>query len=191
MKKRKIIVAVTGASGSIYADVLLKKLKELEGQVSDVAIVFSTNALDIWQYEMGKSFEVAPPFKLYQNKDFFAPFASGSSDFDTMVICPCSMGVLGRIAHGFSDDLVSRAADVILKERRKLVLVLRETPYSLIHIENMKLVTLAGGTICPATPSFYSKPETIAQVAATVVDRVLSLAGFEIDSFRWGGNFSD
>jgi 4-hydroxy-3-polyprenylbenzoate decarboxylase len=98
------------------------------------------------------------------------------------------MGVLGRIANGVSDDLISRAADVMLKERRKLVLVLRETPYSLIHIENMKTVTLSGGIICPASPSFYSRPKTIEELAETVVDRVLTLAGFETDGFRWGDN---
>jgi 4-hydroxy-3-polyprenylbenzoate decarboxylase len=185
-KKYKIIVAVTGASGAVYADILLRKLKDLENQVSEVAVVFSTNALDIWQYEIGKSFEAKLPFKIYKNKDFYAPFASGSSDFDTMIACPCSMGVLGRIAHGVSDDLITRAADVILKERRQLILVLRETPYSLVHIENMKLVTLAGGIICPATPSFYSRPKTIGELAETVVDRVLNLVGFEIDSYRWG-----
>lgn len=185
-KKHKIIVAVTGASGALYADILLHKLKDLENQVSEVAVVFSANALDIWHYEIGKSFEASLPFKTYQNKDFYAPFASGSSDFDTMIACPCSMGVLGRIAHGVSDDLITRAADVMLKERRRLILVLRETPYNLVHIENMKLVTLAGGIICPATPSFYSRPKTIGQLAETVVDRVLNLAGFEIESYKWG-----
>jgi len=96
------------------------------------------------------------------------------------------MGTLGRIAAGVSNDLISRAADVILKERRKLICVIRDTPYNLIHIRNMETVTLAGGIICPATPSFYSKPSTIEQVAATVVDRVLDLAGFDIKTFRWG-----
>jgi 4-hydroxy-3-polyprenylbenzoate decarboxylase len=96
------------------------------------------------------------------------------------------MGTLGRIATGISNDLISRAADVILKERRKLICVIRDTPYNLIHIRNMETVTLAGGIICPASPSFYSKPLTIEQVAATVVDRVLDIAGFDIKTFRWG-----
>ena len=96
------------------------------------------------------------------------------------------MGTLGRIASGISNDLITRAADVILKERRKLICVVRDTPYNLIHIRNMETVTLAGGIICPATPSFYSKPKTIEEVAATVVDRVLDLAGFDIATFRWG-----
>ena len=118
--------------------------------------------------------------------DFNAPFASGSGQFDTMIIIPCSMGTLGRIASGISNDLISRAADVILKERRKLICVVRDTPYNLIHIRNMETITLAGGIICPAAPSFYSKPTSIEQVAATVVDRVLDLAGFDIKTFRWG-----
>ena len=103
-----------------------------------------------------------------------------------MIIIPCSMGTLGRIAAGVSNDLITRAADVILKERRKLICVARETPYSLIHIRNMETVTLAGGIICPATPSFYNKPGSIEAVADTVVDRVLDLAGFDIKTFRWG-----
>ena len=105
-----------------------------------------------------------------------------------MIIAPCSMGTLGRIASGVSSDLITRAADVVLKERRKLICVVRDTPYNLIHIENMETVTLAGGIICPATPSFYSRPKTIDEVAATVVDRVIDLAGFDSKSFRWGSN---
>ena len=115
-----------------------------------------------------------------------APFASGSAGFDTMIVCPCSMGTLGRIASGVSDDLITRSADVILKERRKLILVVRETPYSLIHINNMKTVTEAGGIICPATPSFYSLPKTAEEIAGTVINRVIDLVGFENDSYRWG-----
>ena len=122
----------------------------------------------------------------YSQQDFNAPFASGSGQYDTMIIIPCSMGTLGRIASGISNDLISRAADVILKERRKLICVLRDTPYNLIHIRNMETITLAGGIICPATPSFYSKPTTIEEVAATVVDRVIDLAGLQNESYRWG-----
>ena len=115
-----------------------------------------------------------------------APFASGSAKFDTMIVCPCSMGLLGRVAAGISNDLTTRAADVIIKERRRLILVIRETPYSLIHIQNMKTVTEAGGIICPATPSFYSKPSTFEALAATVVDRVLDLTGLDHPAYRWG-----
>ncbi|MEN8116425.1 MAG: UbiX family flavin prenyltransferase [Bacteroidota bacterium] len=186
--KRKIVVAVTGASGAIFAKVLFDKLREIKDQVEEVGVIFSSNALDIWKYELDEEFVLVYPFHVYEKDDFYAPFASGSSKFDTLIICPCSMGTLGRIANGVSDDLVSRAADVMLKEKRKLILVPRETPYSLIHIENMKTVALAGGTICPATPSFYSKPQTVEQVAETVVERVLKLAGFDIGSFEWGNN---
>jgi 4-hydroxy-3-polyprenylbenzoate decarboxylase len=115
-----------------------------------------------------------------------APFASGSARYDTMIIIPCSMGTLARIATGISTDLITRAADVILKEKRKLICVIRDMPYNLIHIRNMETITLAGGIICPATPSFYSKPATIQAVASTVVDRVIDLAGFNSKSFRWG-----
>jgi 4-hydroxy-3-polyprenylbenzoate decarboxylase len=103
-----------------------------------------------------------------------------------MIIVPCSMGTLARIASGISNDLITRAADVILKERRKLICVVRDTPYNLVHIRNMESVTLAGGIICPATPSFYSKPKTLEEVAATVTDRVLDLAGLDVNTFRWG-----
>jgi len=186
MMKRKIVVSVTGASGAIYANVLFRKLSEIKKHLAEVAVIFSANAREIWDYELKESFEVASPFRLYEMNDFDAPFASGSSCFDTLIICPCSMGTLGRIAHGISDDLISRTADVILKERRKLIAVPRETPFSLIHLENMKSVTLAGGIICPAIPSFYSKPETLEEAVETVVDRILILAGFNIDSFQWG-----
>jgi 4-hydroxy-3-polyprenylbenzoate decarboxylase len=124
--------------------------------------------------------------KFYGTKDFTAPFASGSGQYKTMITIPCSMGTLGRIASGISNDLITRAADVILKERRKLICVVRDTPFNLIHIRNMETITLAGGIICPASPSFYSKPKTLEEVAATVVDRVLDLAGFNISTFRWG-----
>jgi len=185
-KKRKIVVAVTGASGSIYASILFEKLRELKDQIEEVGVVFSSNALDIWKYELDEEFVLVFPFRVFEKDDFYAPFASGSSKYDTMIICPCSMGTLGRIASGVSDDLITRAADVMLKERRKLILVPRETPYSLIHLENMKTITLAGGIICPATPSFYSKPKTIEQVAETVIERILNLAGFDLASFEWG-----
>jgi len=187
-EKRKIVVAVTGASGAIYASVLFRKLREIKNQLDEVAVVFSSNARDIWNFELKESFDPVFPFHVYEKDDFYAPFASGSSNFDTLIVCPCSMGTLGRIAHGISDDLITRAADVVLKERRKLILVPRETPFSLIHIENMKTITLAGGIICPAIPSFYSKPETLEQAVETVVERILNLAGFNIDSFQWGNS---
>ncbi len=186
MKKRKIVVAVTGASGSIYAKVLFDKLKGLQDQLSEIGITMSDNAKDVWLHELGNTVYSDYDFRFFDKRDFTAPFASGSAGFDTMIVCPCSMGTLGRIASGVSDDLITRSADVILKERRKLILVVRETPYSLIHINNMKTVTEAGGIICPATPSFYSLPKTIEEVAGTVINRVIDLVGFENDSYRWG-----
>ncbi|HLO82583.1 MAG TPA: UbiX family flavin prenyltransferase [Chitinophagaceae bacterium] len=183
---RKLVLAVTGASGSIYFKLLLDKLSQLNGQWDQLAIVMSDNAREVWETELGNSDYKNYPFPIYNKNDFSAPFASGSGKFDTMIIVPCSMGTLGRIASGISNDLITRAADVVLKERRKLICVVRETPYNLVHIRNMETVTLAGGIICPATPSFYSKPQTVEEVAATVVDRVLDLAGFDIKTFRWG-----
>jgi 4-hydroxy-3-polyprenylbenzoate decarboxylase len=185
---RKVVIAVTGASGSIYADLLLRKLKTLENQWNELAVVFSDNAKEVWATELGNQNYNNLNIPVFGKTDFSAPFASGSGKFDTMIIVPCSMGTLGRIATGTSSDLITRAADVILKERRKLICVARETPYSLIHIKNMEAITLAGGIICPATPSFYSLPTTIEEVAETVVDRVLDLAGFDINSYRWGNN---
>ncbi len=188
MSKKKIVVAVTGASGSIYAKVLFAKLKNLQDQISEIGIIMSDNAKDVWLHELGNKDYSSYNFRFYDKRDFMAPFASGSAGFDTMIVCPCSMGTLGRVASGVSDDLITRSADVILKERRKLILVVRETPYSLIHINNMKTVTEAGGIICPATPSFYSLPKTIDEVAGTVINRVIDLVGFDHDSYQWGKN---
>ena len=183
--ERKIIVSVSGASGAIYAKVLFDKLLQLKNQWEKVGVVLSDNAKDVWKYELDNEDYNNYPFDFYEKNDFFAPFASGSAKYDTLIICPCSMGTLGRIATGISNDLTTRAADVILKERRKLILVARDTPYNLIHLNNMKTVTEAGGIICPATPSFYSKPQNFEQLAATVIDRVIDLAGFENKSYRW------
>ena len=182
---KKIVIAVTGASGAIYAKLLLDKLQQLDTQIAGVGVVMSDNARQVWQLELGNEDYKNYPFKFYDKNDFMAPFASGSARFDTMVVVPCSMGTLGRIATGISNDLTTRAADVILKERRKLILVARDTPLNLIHIRNMETITLAGGIICPAVPSFYSNPKTIEDVAMTVVNRVIDLMGLENDSYRW------
>jgi len=183
--KRKIVIAITGASGSVYAKLLLDKLQQLQNQIAEVVIVMSDNAKQVWQFELDNQDYSKLPYKFYAKFDFMAPFASGSAKFDTMVIVPCSMGTLGRIAGGISDDLITRAADVILKERRKLIMVARDTPFNLIHLRNMAIVTEAGGIICPAIPSFYSKPRTIEEVAMTVVNRVIDLMGLENESYRW------
>ena len=182
----KVVVAITGASGSIYVKLLLEKLVAIKQQWDDLAIVMTENAKQVWETELENDHYKNFSVKNYSTTDFTAPFASGSGKFNTMIIIPCSMGTLGRIASGISNDLITRAADVILKERRKLICVIRDTPYSLIHIRNMETVTLAGGIICPASPSFYSLPKTIDELTATVVDRVLDLAGFDINTFRWG-----
>jgi 4-hydroxy-3-polyprenylbenzoate decarboxylase len=187
-KNRKIILAVTGASGSIYALKLLEKLAELKSPPAEIAVIFSDTAKEIWEAETGQKYSPVPPAKEYCYKTYYAPFASGSSLYDTMIICPASMGSIGRIANGTSEDLIARTADVMLKERRRLIIVPRETPYSLIHIINMKTLTLAGAIICPATPSFYSNPKTIDDLVMTVVNRIIDLAGFENNSFRWMEN---
>jgi 4-hydroxy-3-polyprenylbenzoate decarboxylase len=183
---RKIAVAITGASGSIYAEDLLQKICQMNDQIQEVSLVMSNNAREVWKTELGNETWKDFPVRRFETHDFSAPIASGSGQYDTMIVIPCSMGTLGRIANGMSGDLVTRAADVILKERRKLILVARETPYNLIHIRNMEAITLAGGIICPATPTFYSLPKTPKEIAATVVDRVLDLAGLKHPTFRWG-----
>lgn len=188
---QKIVLAIGGSSGAIYAKLLMDRLQQMPEQWAKVGVVMSGNAKFNWEYELGNRDYAQYPFDFYDKNDFMAPFASGSARYGTMIVCPCSMGLLGRIAAGVSSDLSTRAADVILKERRKLILVLRETPYSLIHINNMKTVTEAGGIICPATPSFYSKPATIEELALTVVDRVLDLAGFDPPTYRWSEGLSD
>ena len=184
-KSHKIVLAVTGASGALYAKLLIEKLVILQDQIETVGVIMSDNAKDVWKYELENDDYSRMPFTIYGKGDFFAPFASGSANYSTMIICPCSMGTLGRIAAGISNDLTTRAADVMLKERKKLILVTRDAPLNLIHINNMKTVTEAGAIVCPASPSFYSKPQTIEQVAGTIVDRVLDLSGLEHKGYRW------
>lgn len=183
---RKIVVAITGASGSIYAKVLLESLVNLKEYVSAIGVVMSQNAKDVWKVELGDESYEDYDVTFYDRDDFFAPFASGSAGYDTMIICPCSMGTMARIAQGISNDLTTRAADVVLKERRKLVLVARETPYSLIHLNNMTAITQAGGIICPGSPSFYSNPQSFEQLIKTVTDRVLSLVDLPNNGYQWG-----
>src|SRR5690606_36692507 len=146
----------------------------------------SDTAKTVWEYELSNRSYADYPFKVYEKTDFNAPCASGSARFDTMIVAPYSMGTLARIATGVSNDLLTRAADVILKERRKLILVVRETPFSLIHLHDMKAVTEAGGIICPANASFYSEPTVVEDLAATVIDGLLELTGFEQAYFQWG-----
>jgi 4-hydroxy-3-polyprenylbenzoate decarboxylase len=184
----KLVVAVGGASGSVYARRLLDALAALKARdpaAVEVALCFSSAGAEVWQHELGAVPDY--PFTRHGLRDFRAPFASGSAGWDAMVVIPCSTGGLGRIAHGISDDLIGRAADVMLKERRKLVLVVRETPLSAIHLENMLAVTRAGAVVLPASPSFYSKPRTVEALLDTVVGRVLDQLGLPNDlAPRWG-----
>lgn len=187
-----LIVGITGASGAVYAKRMIEKCRILlqKKQLQQVYLVFTDTAREIWKYETEDcNLSTLPEnFTVYNADNFYAPFASGSSQFRGMVVCPCTMGMLGKIAGGIANDLIARTADVCLKERRKLVLTIRETPYNLIHIKNMEIVTQAGGIICPATPSFYSKPQNIAQLIDTVVDRILDLLQFDIETRRWMTN---
>ena len=183
----KLVVAVSGATGAPYAKRLLDFLAE-HGAAAGVTVdlVFTTTGKQVWAQEIGGAPRYA--FKAWSNHDFTAPFASGSSQYDAMVVIPCSAGQLARIAHGLSIDLVGRAADVMLKERRTLVLVLRETPISLVHARAITQVIEAGAVVMPASPSFYSGPKTIDALVDTVVARVLDRIGLPNELMtRWTG----
>jgi 4-hydroxy-3-polyprenylbenzoate decarboxylase len=170
----KILVAITGATGAIYAQRLLDNLNPREHEIH---VVLSNYAQQVIAMELPDGLRVPEGAQTHNIKSMNAPFASGSNPPDAMVIIPCTMGTMGRIAHGYSEDVLLRAADVVLKERRKLILVPRETPLSLIHVKNMELLLLAGATILPANPSFYSGANTVQQIADTVVARVLDHVG--------------
>lgn len=165
----KLVVAITGASGSLYAQRLLACLAETQ---SEVDVVLSAHAKEVAIAEMSK-LEIPKKFKMYEDRTMQVPFVSGSASYDAMVIIPCSMGTLGRIAYGYSDSTIARAADVFLKEKRKLILVPRETPWNLIHAKNVVSVMEAGAIMLPAIPSFYGKPQTVLEVIDTVIARVL------------------
>jgi 4-hydroxy-3-polyprenylbenzoate decarboxylase len=182
----KIAIAVTGASGSIYAHQLFKTLAANKEKFEEIAVVWSDNAQTVWELELEHQDFRHFDFKTYSNKDYFAPFASGSAGYDALIICPCSMGTVGRIAQGVSDTLITRAADVMLKERKKMICLVRETPYNLIHINNLKTVTEAGGIILPASPSFYSKPTTLEAAVQTVIERIFGLLGVAVPHYKWG-----
>ena len=170
----RLIVAITGASGSLYAQRLLDALDPAQHEVH---LLLSRYAPAVVQEELPGGLHVKPGVQQHNLRTMHVPFASGSNSADAMVVIPCSMGTLGRIAHGLSDDLLLRSADVMLKERRRLILVPRETPLNLIHLRNLELLFLAGATILPANPSFYSRPTTVEAVADTVVARVLDHLG--------------
>ncbi|MBN2574722.1 MAG: UbiX family flavin prenyltransferase [Deltaproteobacteria bacterium] len=183
----KILVAITGASGAVYARRLLEALADARAADArlQVAVCLSDRGRQIWQHEIGG--ERISDFPEHRNDDFCCAFASGSADWQAVVVVPCSVGRLARIAAGLADDLIARAADVALKERRKLILVLRETPLSLLHIENMATVTRAGAIVLPATPSFYSRPATLEAAVDTVVARIVDQLGVAVSlAPRWG-----
>jgi flavin prenyltransferase len=183
--KRKIVVGITGASGAPYAARLLSNLKERDDV--EVGVCISSTAPQVWELEVGGNLIESLPFPLYGMRDYRAPFASGSAGWDAMVIVPCSMGTAARVAHGISDTLLTRAADVMLKEKRTLVIVPRETPLSLIHLENLTALARAGASILPAMPSFYGKADTVADLLDTVVARVLSHLGLSQKLVKaWG-----
>ena len=179
----RLTVAITGASGAIYAQRLLNHLDPAEHEIH---LVLSRYAHQVIAQELEDGLQVPSGVKQHQIKSMNAPFASGSNPSDVMVIIPCSMGTLGRIAHGISEDVLLRAADVMLKEKKKLILVVRETPFNLVHLRNMELMLLAGATILPACPHFYHRPESVEALADTVVARVLDHLGVDHSlSIRW------
>lgn len=179
-----IVVAVTAASGSIYARLLVETLAA-SGDVGRIALVYSENARAVAEHE-GVAMPADAKIVEYSNSDLFASPASGSAAWDAMVVVPSSVGTVGRVAGGVSQTLIERAADVMLKERRRLVFVVRETPYSLVHLRNMVALTEAGAVIVPASPSFYSKPATVEELCRTVVERVVALLGIAAPHYEWG-----
>lgn len=187
MSRKKILLGISGASGAVYAKTLLSDLRTAGAQLDIAGVVMSDTASAVWEHELGEDPHIAVPEWKYKNADLWAPFASGSSVPDVMIIAPCSMGTLGRIAAGTADELITRSADVVLKERKTLILLLREAPFNLVHIRNMATVTEAGGIIIPASPSFYSKPQTVDDLVRTVTDRILDLSGIDKSTFRWSG----
>ena len=182
---KKIIIAITGASGSIYAKRLIEKLEKFADNIKNLELVFSEAGKQVWDFEINEKLN-EKNFRIFENTNLFSPIASGSAKYDTMVIIPCSMGTVGRIANGISNDLISRAADVIIKERKKLIIVPRETPFSSIHLNNLKIISDNGGVIIPASPSFYHNPQTIIELTDTVVNKVIEHIGFDSGAKEWG-----
>lgn len=183
----RLLIGITGASGSIYAKKLLERIEAMPDKPGQTAVIISESGKKVWNYELGETSFEKLPFTVYRNDDLFAPPASGSSGFDAMIICPCSVGTLGRIAAGTAENLITRAADVMLKERRKLILVIREAPLNLIHIRNMESVTLAGGIIFPASPGFYYPEKNMDDIINHFTERVLEASGVSISGrYSWG-----
>ena len=184
MEKKRIIVAITGASGSLYARLLVEKL--LMYDQAEVSVIVTDNGMAVMRYEDNIEWLRHPRLHYYDNHDFFSAPASGSARFDAMVVVPCTMGTIGRLAAGVSTDLLARVADVMLKERRTLIIVPREAPVSTIHLRNMTVLSECGAIVCPASPSFYNRPGTVAAVCESVTDRIVSLLGLDPGSREWG-----
>ena len=184
MSKQNIIVAITGASGAIYARQCLDSLIA-HPDVECIALILSSHAADVIRAE-GITLPQSERITRYANDDMWSSVASGSASWSAMIVVPASMGTIGRCAAGVSRTLIERAADVMLKERRRLVMVVRESPYSLIHLRNMTTLTEAGAIILPASPSFYSHPETIEALATTVVERIMAHVGIGEPRYEWG-----
>lgn len=178
-----VVVAITAASGSIYARQLLEALVASR-EVERVAVIYSTNGRAVAAHE-GVTMPESAKIEEYDNENLFASPASGSARWDAMVVVPSSVGTIGRVASGVSQTLIERAADVMLKERRRLIFVVRETPYSLIHLRNMTTLTEAGAVILPATPSFYSLPQDIEALCQTVTERVTAMLGLAGERYEW------
>ncbi len=187
--RKKIVVGITGASGAVYAKRCVALLNERvsSGEV-ELAVCASPTAAEVWALECGGDMREELGVKVWGGRDYNAPFASGSAGWHAMVIVPCSMGTVARVAHGVSDSLLTRAADVMLKERRALIVVPRETPLSLVHLENLTALARAGALVLPAMPSFYGKPASVGDVVDTVVARVMDHLGVAAPfAKRWGG----
>jgi 4-hydroxy-3-polyprenylbenzoate decarboxylase len=185
MSKRKIVVGITGASGAPYARRLLEVLRGRHDV--ELGVCVSPTAPEVWALECGGDLHEQAGAPIWGGRDYKAPFASGSAGWHAMAVVPCSMGTAARIAHGVSDTLLTRAADVMLKERRTLIVVPRETPLGLVHLENLTQLARLGALVLPAMPAFYGKPQTLGDAIDTVVGRVLDHLGVEHDLLRrWG-----
>ena len=183
--KKRIVVGITGASGAPYARRLLQVLGRRDD--AEIGVCVSQTAPEVWALECGGDLRETVAQPIWGVRDYKAPFASGSAGWHAMAIVPCSMGTAGRIAHGISDTLLTRAADVMLKERRTLVVVPRETPLGLVHLENLLQLARLGAVVLPAMPSFYGKPASLDDAIDTVVGRILDNLGLDHDLLRrWG-----